>query len=254
MRMSAHMASPIVPMFQVLGRTMAWLYHNRSQPLMYPRGRMSNGSPISAHYLVGEAEISKNRMTVELALLDAGADADFARCKRTSRLVTSTVHRINKTAVDWICTKQPDTAKCTSGSEIRALENCVEKNIVIRDTMSGLDHPVTGPTDVCEDNRGVILMLASHKLTKHARHDSCKANWLMEHQGRTFRNKSTPTSLQFADLNTKPHRAQEIRRQVKELSGHRHLPQEGTDHHRHLRDGTRQAKNASKKKYYGVAE
>ena len=90
----------------------------------------------------------------------------------------------NGTVHDWYCGKQPVTADCTNGSEVRALHSCICRVIVHRRFLTSMGVPTGPPTRAYEDNSATISQVLKDRLTPNVKHLDMKVLWL--HQMKTF--------------------------------------------------------------------
>ena len=97
-------------------------------------------------------------------------DADWAgdpdSCKSTTGFITF----FNRAPISWNSRLQPTVAKSSTEAEYIGLSSVCDEIIWLRQLFLDLDHPLTTPTIIYEDNQGAIDLSYNpvhHKRTKH---------------------------------------------------------------------------------------
>ena len=228
MRLTGYNSNPKAICFEVLHQAMYYLYHHPHIPFMYSRHHQSD---LDMYVRDGSAEFLDSSSTPSsspppiFSDNTAYADGDLARDLVDRRSVTSTVHLYNGVAHDWYCGKQPITADCTNGSEIRALHTCIRRVIIHRRFLTSAGFPVGPPTRAFEDNSATISQVLKDRLTPHVKHLDMKVLWL--HQQKNFgifHPFPCPTNRQVADFNSKPTGGSTLQQSLLYIVGARFYP------------------------------
>ena len=242
MRLTGYNSNPKAICFEILHQAMCYLYHHPHVRIMYPRKQQS---ALDMYVKNGTAEIlpspSSTSSTTSPTFPDnvAYADGDLGRDLVDRRSVTSTVHLYNGVAHDWYCGKQPVTADCTNGSEVRALHTCIRRVIIHRRFLTSGGFPVGPPTRAFEDNSATISQVIKDRLTPHVKHLDMKVLWL--HQQKLFGiflPLPCPTRRQVADFNSKPTGGPTLQQSFLYIAGARFYPPPSFHHYKllHLSD------------------
>jgi len=164
MRYSGYMSCPNIPIFEALHLTMCYLYHHPHLPIMYPAKQSKQH--IQTHWKTGFAEYLPGDYRDGLATF---TDADFARCLRTRRSVSSYFHLLGGVLVSWGCKKQPTTALHSSGAELTSLHRAAFKCSLIQTFLIAIGQPSVLPGTIFEDNQGSIKLIRTQRLTDTVR-------------------------------------------------------------------------------------
>jgi hypothetical protein len=97
-------------------------------------------------------------------------DANLMHCAATGRAMTSILHLVNKTPMDWFCKKQSTVETATYGSEFNAARACVEQIMDIRMTLRYLGVPIRDRSYVFGDNKSMINSATQIHSKLHKRH------------------------------------------------------------------------------------
>ena len=105
MRLSGHMNEPTEPAFLALKHSLEYLMHHPQEPIMYSRRKIHRTEeiPHQCYFKAGDAETRKNKEHSNF--LHKYSDSDHAMDISHRPSVTSTVHILNGTIIDW-CTKK----------------------------------------------------------------------------------------------------------------------------------------------------
>jgi len=97
-------------------------------------------------------------------------DANLMHDMATGRSVTSILHLINKTPLDWYAKKQGTVETATYGSEFVAARTCVEQVIELRTTLRYLGVPIRERSYMFGDNHSVVESSIRIHAKLHKRH------------------------------------------------------------------------------------
>jgi hypothetical protein len=113
--------------------------------------------------------------------LRAYVDADFAGCVDTARSTTGFVLMLGNNVTCYKSCLQKSVAQSSSESEYMAAAMCASYVVWQRSFLEELGFPQRGPTNIYEDNEGVIAMVASSHRSR-ARHIHRNYHFLKELQ------------------------------------------------------------------------
>jgi hypothetical protein len=88
----------------------------------------------------------------------------------SGKSVTSILHLVNKTPIDWYSKKQATVETATYGSEFVAARVCVEQIINLRTTLRYLGVPVRDKSYMFGDNKSVVDSSMQLHAKLHKRH------------------------------------------------------------------------------------
>ena len=97
-------------------------------------------------------------------------DANLLHCLLTGRSITSIIHFINVTPMDWMSKKRETVETATYGSEFVAAQSCVEQIINIRSTLRYLGVPILEHSEMFGDNKSVVNSSIEFYAKLHKRH------------------------------------------------------------------------------------
>ena len=83
-------------------------------------------------------------------------DANLHHDLSNGKAVTSIIHFINQTPVDWTARKQPTVKSATYGSEFAAARTAIQQITAVRTYLRYLGIPVKGETWLFGDNESVV--------------------------------------------------------------------------------------------------
>jgi hypothetical protein len=200
---------------------------------MYPRKPLKKGGNIlHTFWKNGQAEYLSADFGDELATF---TDADYARCLRSRRSVSSYCILFNGVVVSFGCKKQLKTALHTCASEINALFKGTHKTCLLRDFLTSLGFDLSSPTPVFEDNQGTIKLIKTSRLTDTVRHNAIKIAYLKEKLDEAaICTAYTKTSLMVVDCTTKPVNGAQLFNQVSYMIGQRFFPTSDLQHYHDL--------------------
>ena len=121
MHLSGYMNPPTEPAFFALKHGMEYTIHHPHETIMYSRKKIykTHEIPHQCFSKAGDAEINKNQEYSNF--LHTNCDADNARDISDRRSVTSTVHLLNGTIIEWCTGKQSETYRISPNAETRAI-------------------------------------------------------------------------------------------------------------------------------------
>jgi hypothetical protein len=91
------------------------------------------------------------------------------------------------------------------GSEITSLTSGVKKTLHLCDFVSSLGYPIGTDIPTIEDSQGTIRAIKSFSIPENTRYLATKITWLNElYAAGIITLLDTKTTLQLADINTKP--------------------------------------------------
>ena len=230
-RLSGYMACPKLPCFNALRQLLQYLYHHPHYPIMYPT-QSSIERPI-----INASCTGKGRAEYILQpKLNGHCDADQSRDLQDRRSMSSALWTLyGDVLVAWFLKKQTSTALHSNHSELETLLLCVKKTLYIRRILYCLGYPQLDPTDIYEDNQATIAEVINDRLTPQVRHLDVKITWLHEQFIRSvFKLIYVHTSLQKADMNTKPHGGQQLIDMYLPLIGYKFYPPSSSEHYKLL--------------------
>jgi hypothetical protein len=118
-------------------------------------------------YLSGSKNVgliyTKNKKFPDIQIY---ADADWAN-HDDRRSISGVVSTTGGTAISWISKRQSTVALSTTEAEYQALAEAAKEALWIRNFLNELNHPVTEPTVIWNDNTGAIAL--AHDPIHHAR-------------------------------------------------------------------------------------
>jgi hypothetical protein len=121
------------------------------------------------------------------------------------------------------------------GSEITSLTSGVKKTNHIREFSSSLGYPFDAGTPTLDDSQGTIRAIKASRIHDNTRHLHTKISWLDEkYVAGIIKLLYTKTTLQFADVNTKPLCGKHLQAMLSFLVGVRYYPQSNTKHYQSL--------------------
>ena len=97
-------------------------------------------------------------------------DANLFHDALSGRSVTSILHMMNATPIDWYSKKQATVETATYGSEFVAARICVEQIIDLRNTLRYLGVPICKKSYMFGDNKSVVNSLLIPHAKLHKRH------------------------------------------------------------------------------------
>jgi hypothetical protein len=101
--------------------------------------------------------------------------------------------------------------------------------------MSSLGYPIAGATPTLEDSQGTIRAIKASRIHDNTRHLATKISWLNEqYVAGIIKLMYTKTTLQLADINTKPLCGKHLQAMLSFLIGVRFYPQVYTKHYASL--------------------
>jgi hypothetical protein len=229
LRFSGYMACPNDPIFSALHKTFCYLFHHKHVPIMYPRKPLKQGGQLlHTFWKNGQAEYLSADFGDELATF---ADADYARCLRSRRSVSSYCILFNGIVVSYGCKKQLKTALHTCGSETNALFKGVHKTCLLRDFLASIGFNLSSPTPTFEDNQGTIKLVKTSRLTDTVCHHALKLAYLKEKlDDHSICVAYAKTGMMMVDCTTKPINGAQLYRQVSYLIGQRFFPTQDLQH------------------------
>ena len=142
---------------------------------------------------------------------------------------------INDALVHWLCKKQAMVGLSSNHTEMMTLVQSVRTTTILRRKLFQLGFPQLGPTITHEDNQPLIDEVLNHKITSNVRHLDVPLSYLQEQYRRQlFKLHWTHTTLQNADINTKPHGGLSLKSVILKLIGFDHFPPAQSEHHKLL--------------------
>jgi hypothetical protein len=228
MRIAGYFAAPTAIIFEGLEHTMRHLYFFHHLPIVYPRRPLNNKS-IALHWGKGTDEFLPHEYGTVLV---STSYADYARDICDRRSITFHMHLFNRVIVAWECKKQAISTLHSTGSEnMPLLASGVKKTNQMRDFMSSLVYPVAGATPALEDSQGTIRSSKASHVHDNTRHLATKMLWLNEqYVAGIIKLMYTKTTLQLADVNTKPLCGKHLQAMLSFLVGVWLYPQADTNH------------------------
>ena len=134
-----------------------------------------------------------------------------------------------------MCKKQSETALHSNHAEMLSLLAAVKKTIEIRRLLLQLGHAQLQPTIINEDNQPLITEVTHGRITPNVRHLDVPLAYLHEQYLRKiFDLHYIITSLQQADINTKPHGGGSLKNVILDLIGFSFYPPASSDHYKLL--------------------
>jgi hypothetical protein len=119
----------------------------------------------------------------------------------------------------------------STGSEITSLTSGVKKTNHIRDFASSLGYTFGAGTPTLDDSQGTIRAIKTSRIHDNTRHLATKISWLNEqYVAGIIKLLYTKTTLQLADVNTKPLCGKHLQAMMYFLVGVRYYPQSDTKH------------------------
>ncbi|MGL5935946.1 MAG: Ty1/Copia family ribonuclease HI, partial [Cetobacterium sp.] len=89
-------------------------------------------------------------------IMTSYVDANLYHDMITGRLVTTVLHFLNQTPIEWFTKKQPTVETATYGSEFVAAKTAVQQIMGLRQTLQYLGVEVEGSTRLFGDNGSVV--------------------------------------------------------------------------------------------------
>ena len=116
-----------------------------------------------------------------------------------------------------------------------SLLTSVKRTNTLRRILLQLGSPQLRPTVICEDNQPLIAEVLQNRITTNVRHLDIPLAYLQEqYQRLAFDLKYTHTTLQLADINTKPHGGPSLQKATLSLIGFQHYPPSTSNHYKLL--------------------
>ena len=198
-RLSEYNCSPTAAAFQNIDRIMKYLAQDVLRPLVYPRKSLLESSKVTM-MLTPDTPISLD-VSHQPTLF---TDAELARDLATRRSYYCIVVTILNVIVLCKIKKSSKTMIHTTDSEAQASFDGVRRLLPIRALCEFLGFPLANPTQHFVDNSAVNQIITSERMTPRCRHFDLPIAFLHEHHGVTFTSKLVKTTLQLADIGTKP--------------------------------------------------
>ena len=195
-------------------------------PIMYPARKIEGTQVIRYDYDPGnfDTEIISNKYSMFV-------DSDHARDAKTRKSNTSIIATINGVACHWKMEKQNVIALHSTDAEVRAFFTATKMNNYLRDICTYLEITQDQPTIIYEDSQPCIDILRSNSITSRVKHMAVTVGYC--HQEIELE-KATPkkikTTLNIADLGTKPLAAPSHHRHYEYARGVRYYPPPSSEH------------------------
>jgi hypothetical protein len=163
------------------------------------------------------------------------AGADYARGIHDHRSVRSHIHLFNRVFFACKCKNRFITTLHSTGSEITSLTSSVKKTNHIRDFASSLGYPFGAETPTLDGSQGTIQAIKASRINDNTRHLAAKISWLnQQYVAGIIKLLYTKTTLQLADVNTKPLCGKHLQAMLSFLVGVRYCHQFDTKHYQSL--------------------
>ena len=104
--------------------------------------------------------------------LTAYTDADHAHDQLTRRSVTGILLFINNTPIKWYSKRQNTVETSTYGAELVALRIAIDIVVEFRYKIRMMGIPITGPSHILCDNKGVVLNTTLPSSTLKKKHNA----------------------------------------------------------------------------------
>ena len=205
---------------------MKYLAQDVLRPLVYPRKSLLESSKVTM-MLTPDTPISLD-VSHQPTLF---TDAELARELATRRSYYCIVVTILNVIVLCKIKKSSKTMIHTTDSEAQASFDGVRRLLPIRALCGFLGFPLAQPTQHFVDNSAVNQIITSERMTPRCRHFDLPIAFLHEHHGVTFTSTLVKTTLQLADIGTKP-LVKFLHNRLKLWgSGARFIPEKDHDHY-----------------------
>lgn len=227
-RYASYAAFPTRPAFHGLKRQAKYFACNLHRPIVYPRGASLDGTT-KLKYDFGNGEFEEK---IILNNLEMFPDANHARGVDDRRSITSIIFTLLGVAIHWKVNKQPALAVHSTDAEIRAFYLGTKLAEYIRQILEHMGVQMTKPIRGLEDSQPTIDIIKANRVTSRVKHIAVPVAYIHEkYDAKLVTPEHIKTTIQPADMSTKPVSGPVLQRHFKFIRGYRFYPPKGSEHY-----------------------